>query len=69
MQKKEYINLANDVLKQMNKATEDLKQEFKKPPLIQLPNLRTWFSRAIILLLAGSYIYYEVWPALTKKKK
>ncbi len=66
MGKKEYINLAAGVLKDMNKQIEEIKNEFKKKPLVETALLRRWGSRAVMVLLAGSIFYREVWPKVQR---
>ena len=69
MSKKEYIDLASKVLKEMNEATERMKEEFKTKPWIEMSKLKTWLWKAIMGLLAVSFIYREVWPKIKTQIK
>jgi len=69
LQKKEYINLANSVLKKMAKDQEKIKDSFKKKPLISPEFRKKWIGRITLYLVAGSFLYWEVWPRVRKNFK
>lgn len=66
MEKREYINLAANVLRDMNKEIENMKNSFKKKPIVETAHLKKWLSRGSMVLLAGSIFYREVWPKVQR---
>jgi len=50
----------------MNSEIADIKNSYKKKPLVESDTLRRWGSRAVMILLVGSIIYREVLPKVQK---
>ena len=62
MSKREYIELADDVIKQMDKEIGQVKVKNTKQPWIDKNKLSLWVGRITMGLFALGFFYNELWP-------